>query len=137
MSVKSRAEIKLMTEEEKKEYQKELNRERVRKYREQHKETPEYKEKHKEQTYKWRETHPEQFKELNKRNKQTYNNKQKALNLNEVMTKINAINIANDMTDDIFKQVLETIPEKKRAGRPRKPRRPVGRPVGSKNKKKV
>ena len=70
MPLKSRDEIKLMTEEEKKEYQKELDRERVKKYREAKKDTPEYKQKHKQEVYKWRETHPEQFKELNKRNKQ-------------------------------------------------------------------
>lgn len=155
MPLKSRAEIKLMTEEEKKEYQKQLNRERVYKYREANKDTPEYKQKHKEEVYKWRQTHQEQFKELNKRSKQAYNNKQKALkeqhtsiNLiqnairmkiarkalekalkeQEVITKINATKTANDMTDKLFEQVLTAIPEKKKAGRPRKHRNPVGRP---------
>jgi 5'-3' exonuclease len=32
-------------------------------------------------------------------------------------------------------EVLNTIPQKRKVGRPRKPRNPVGRPKGSKNKK--
>jgi 5'-3' exonuclease len=49
--------------------------------------------------------------------------------------KANATKTANSMVNDLFKEVLDKIPAKRKVGRPRKPRNPVGRPKGSKNKK--
>ena len=42
--------------------------------------------------------------------------------------KINASVIANDMLNDLFPQILNTIPLKRNVGRPKLPRNPVGRP---------
>jgi hypothetical protein len=50
--------------------------------------------------------------------------------------KLNALAMAEEMLNDLIPQALNTIPEKRKPGRPRLPRRPVGRPRGSKNKPK-
>ena len=71
---------------------------------------------------------------------------------NELKDKLNASVVANDILNSIFPQVINSIPEKqqrvklvakriqpteaivkRRPGRPRKPRNPIGRPPKSKN----
>ena len=54
-----------------------------------------------------------------------------------VKKKAEAVKTGHSMVDNLFKTMLDKIPtEKRKVGRPRKPRNPVGRPLGSKNKKK-
>jgi hypothetical protein len=53
----------------------------------------------------------------------------------DLKTKLNTIVYVNDMLNTLFPKVVNAIPEKRKVGRPKLPRRPVGRPVGSKNKK--
>ena len=54
----------------------------------------------------------------------------------DLKTKLNTIVYVNDMLNTLFPKVVNAIPEKPEVGRPRKERRPVGRPPsGSKNKK--
>ena len=50
--------------------------------------------------------------------------------------KLNALAMAEEMLNDLIPQALSTIPEKNKVGRPKLPRRPIGRPRGSKNKPK-
>ena len=53
----------------------------------------------------------------------------------DLKTKLNTITYVNDMLNTLLPKVINAIPEKRKVGRPKKPRNPVGRPVGSKNKK--
>jgi hypothetical protein len=54
-----------------------------------------------------------------------------------VKKKAEAVKTGHSMVDDLFKTMLDKIfTEKRKGGRTRKPRNPVGRPLGSKNKKK-
>ena len=50
-----------------------------------------------------------------------------------VKKKVDAVKTSNNMVDELFKNVLDTIPAKRKVGRPRKPRNPVGRPRKNKN----
>jgi hypothetical protein len=54
----------------------------------------------------------------------------------DLKTKINTINYVNDLLNTLFPKVINAIPEKRKVGRPKKPRNPIGRPPGSKNKPK-
>ena len=53
----------------------------------------------------------------------------------DLKTKLNTITYVNDMLNTLLPKVINAIPEKRKVGRPKKHRNPVGRPVGSKNKK--
>lgn len=46
--------------------------------------------------------------------------------------KVEAVKTGHSMVDDLFKTTLDKIPEKRKVGRPRKPRNPVGRPKKNK-----
>lgn len=80
------------------------NNEYQRKWREAHKKDPEFKEKKKKDLYKWRE-------------------KKRSVNGNMIETietlksKIEARKLGNDMINDIFNQVLQTIPNDAKRGR--------------------
>lgn len=54
-----------------------------------------------------------------------------------VKNKLNALAMAEEMLNNLIPQALSTIPEKRKPGRPKLPRRPVGRPRGSINKPKL
>ena len=47
-------------------------------------------------------------------------------------TKINTINYVNDMLNTLLPKVINAIPEKRKVGRPKKPRNPIGRPPDQK-----
>ena len=54
----------------------------------------------------------------------------------DLKTKLNTIVYVNDILNTLLPKVINAIPEKRKPGRPKKPRNPVGRPPsGSKNKK--
>ena len=61
-------------------------------------------------------------------NKQRNTNDTKSL-----INKLNAIVMSNDMVNDLFEKPVDVV--KRKVGRPRKSRNPIGRPKGSKNKK--
>ena len=121
MTIKTKQEIALMTPSEKKEYNKQLNRDRVKKYRDAHKDTAEYKEKHKKDTYKYRENHPDIYNTLSKKHAKTYYNKNKTdTNNKELMNKIYASITSNDILNTLFKKLDDQLPEKRKRGRPKK-----------------
>jgi len=64
------------------------------------------------------------------------NNVKKAKDAYDLKTKLSSTIVVNDLLNNLFPTVLNAIPENKKRGRPRKPRNPVGRPFGSKNKPK-
>jgi len=51
----------------------------------------------------------------------------------DLKTKLNTITYVNDMLNTLLPKVINAIPEKRKVGRPKKHRNPVGRPP--KNKK--
>ena len=77
--IKTKAEQAQMTQEELKEYKKRINRDRVQRYRDNNRDTPEYKQKHKEETYKYRKAHPDIIKKLNIKHSKTHYDKVKAI----------------------------------------------------------
>ena len=54
-------------------------------------------------------------------------------NKQSLINKLNAIVMSNDMVNDLFEKPVDVV--KRKVGRPRKSRNPIGRPKGSKNKK--
>ena len=51
----------------------------------------------------------------------------------DLKTKINTINYVNDLLNTLLPKVINAIPEKRKVGRPRKLRNPVGRPKKKKD----
>ena len=89
-----------MTAEDRILYNKALNRERVQKYRDAKRDTPEYKEKHKEETYKWRANHKEEYKKLNNFHNEVYRNKQQGKD------------IVHDILNDVINTSIDTATSK-------------------------
>ena len=81
MPVKTQEELKMLSPEQRKENDKQLNRERVNRYRQANKDTEEYKLKHKEQTYKYRKEHPDTIKKLNQKHSKAHKDKVKQTKL--------------------------------------------------------
>jgi len=76
---KTRAELAKLTAEERIEYDKALNRQRVQKYREANKDKEEYKAKHKAETYKYQKENREAYNKLNAKHNKTYRANKKAV----------------------------------------------------------
>lgn len=110
MPQKTKAEIKAMTPEERIEYNKEMNRERIKKYRENHKTDETYKEKQKKSTYKYRETHPDEYKKLNDKHGKTYREKLKK----EKKQAEALITISNAIKTRKAKKEMEKLKEEKK-----------------------
>ena len=80
MSIKlSREAIKKLTPDERREYDREMSRARMRRYREANKHTQEYKDKNKNYTKKYRAENRERYLILNRKHNKTYRAKQKAI----------------------------------------------------------
>ena len=76
---KTRAELAKLTAEERIEYDKALNRQRVQKYREANKDKEKYKAKHKAETYKYQKENREAYNKLNAKHNKTYRANKKAV----------------------------------------------------------
>ena len=75
----SRQALKQLTPDERREYDREMSRARMQRYREANKHTQEYKDKNKNYTKKYRAEHREKYLMLNRKHNKTYRAKQKAI----------------------------------------------------------
>ena len=93
------------TPEQRKEYDKRLNRERVNRYRQANKDTEEYKLKHKEQTYKYRKEHPDTIKKLNQKHSKAHKDKVKQTKLQTQTTA--STTIQNAIRNELARNALQ------------------------------
>lgn len=113
MPKKSLKEVQAMTPEEKKEYQRQLNKERVAKYRSIVGDTPEYKKKNAETVYKFRNAE-ENYEEYKKKNVE-YNKKYRE-RLRQEKKQVEALNtLSNAIKNRKAKKEMEQLKEEKKA----------------------
>lgn len=100
--IKTREEIALLSPEARLEYNKQLNKLRVQKYRDANRNTEKYKQMHKEETYKYRKQHPDIIKNLNQKHSKTHRDKIKRIQ--EDTKKISATILQNALRNKLAKK---------------------------------